>query len=150
VTSRTIRTESELAGWNRFLACQPLPFTVSYAKGIKRSLPQNATLHAWMGQIAAETGQAQAEVKAECKLWYGLPILERDSPAWVAKWQPLYGPLAYAQRLALFEVLPVTSVMTTRQMGELMDAIQKEYRAQGISLIDPENRRYEAEFGAGS
>jgi len=143
MTSRTIRTESELAGWGRFLACQPLPFTVSYAKGIKRSLPQNATLHAWFGQIAAETFQTQAEVKAECKLRYGLPIMERDNPAWVAEWSPLYGPLPYAQRLKLFEVLPVSSKMTTRQMAEFMDAVQKEYRGQGIELIDPEARKYE-------
>jgi len=59
----------------------------------------------------------------------------------------LYAPLPYAMRLRLFEALPVTSVMTTRQMGEYMDAVQKEYRAMGIALIDPEARKYAAEFG---
>ena len=144
MSSRTIRSESELAGWGRFLSSQPLPCTVSYAKGIKRSLPQNATLHVWFGQIAQETMQTQAEVKAECKLRYGVPIMERENQAWVAEWSPLYGPLSYAQRLKLFEVLPVTSKMTTRQLGEFMDALQKEYRAQGVNLIDPEARKYEA------
>jgi hypothetical protein len=110
-------------------------------------LPQNSTLHLWTGQIAAETGQSQAEAKAEIKLRFGLPIMERDNPAWVAKWEPLYGPLPHHMRLRLFEALPLTSLLTTRQMAELMDAIQKEYLAQGIPLVDPELRRLEQMYG---
>ena len=121
----------------------PLPITVSATKGARRSLPQNSTLHLWTGQIAAETGQTQAEAKAEIKLRFGLPIMERDRPDWVAKWSPLYGPLPYAARLLAFEAIPLTSLMTTRQMAEMMDAVQKFYLAQGIPLVDPEARRLE-------
>jgi hypothetical protein len=141
MTSRTIRTESELAGWGRFLACQPLPFTVSYAKGIKRSNQQSRTAEKWYQQIGSETGETQAEVKGQCKLMYGLPIMERDNGAWVEEWYPFYGPLPHVMRAKLFQVLPLTSLLTTRQMAEFMDAVQKEYRGQGIELIDPEALR---------
>lgn len=146
--ARVLHTEADLAAWTRFLAAQSFPMTVSQVKGAKRSLPQNETFHMWVGQIAAETGDTQAETKAECKLRFGLPIMERDNPSWVEAWSPLYAPLPYRMRLKLFQVLPLTSQLTTRQMGEFMDAVQKEYRSQGIYLIDPEARKYEAEMGA--
>ncbi len=144
--SRILRTDTDRAAWVNFLAAQALPLTVSATKGARRSLPQNATAAMWYGQIAAETGQTQAEAKAECKLRFGLPIMERDRAEWVAKWQPLYGPLPYAMQLRLFEAIPLTSLLTTRQMAEYMDAVQKEYRGQGIALIDPEARKYEEDF----
>ena len=144
--ARILRDEQERDRWLRFIEAQPLPLTVSATKGARRSLPQNSTAAAWYGQIAAETGQTQAEAKAECKLRFGLPIMERDRPDWVAKWRPLYDPLPYAMRLRLFEAIPLTSLLTVRQMSEYMDAVQKEYRAQGVPLIDPEARKYEQEF----
>lgn len=147
MAARVLHTPADLAAWTRFLSAQALPMTVSHSKGAKRSLPQNATFHKWVAQIAAETGDTQAETKAECKLRFGLPIMERDNARWVEKWQPLYAPLPYMMRLRLFEAIPLTSQFTTRQMSEFMDAVQREYRAQGVPLIDPEARKYEAEFG---
>ena len=145
--SRILRDERDLEAWSAFLRAQAFPMTVSQAKGAKRSNPQNSTLHAWFSQIAAETGQTPAEAKGEIKLRFGLPIMQTENAAWIAEWMPLYGPLSYAQRLKLFEVIPLTSKLTTRQMAALMDAVQREYRAQGIPLIDPDARKYEQDLG---
>jgi hypothetical protein len=144
--SRILRTETDRAAWARFLAAQSLPMTVSAVKGAKRSNPQNALFHQWCGQIAAATDQSAAEVKAECKLIYGLPIMEAECLAWVAEWQPLYGPLPYAMRRKLFECIPMTSLMTVKQLSAMMSAIQREYRAQGIALVDPDAMKYQSEF----
>lgn len=141
--SRILRTDQDRAAWQRFLNAQELPITVSAVKGAKRSNPQNSTFHKWLAQIAAEYGESQASIKAEIKKRFGLPIMERDNEAWVAEWQPLYGPLPYHMQLKAFECIPLTSKMTVRQMSELMDAVQREYRAQGIELIDPDARRIE-------
>ena len=140
--ARVLHDERDRAAWLAFVSAQPLPATVSLTKGARRSLPQNSTLHLWTGQIAAETGQTQAEAKAEIKLRFGLPIMERDNSEWVAKWHDLYAPLPYGMKLRLFEAIPLTSLLTTRQMAEMMDAIQKEYLAQGIPLTDPFIQRY--------
>jgi hypothetical protein len=148
MVARILRTDHDRAAWINFLAAQPLPLTVSAVKGAKRSLPQNATAAMWYGQIAAETGDTQADVKATCKLRFGKPIMERDNPAWVAKWSPLYTPLPYHTQVRLFEAIPVTSQFTTRQMAKYMDAVGREYRAQGIRLIDPDDLRYAAEMKA--
>lgn len=144
MATRILRNQSDIDGLARFLASNPLPVTVSVTKGAKRSTQQNRTAAMWYGQIGQEYGETQGAVKAQCKLRFGVPILERDNPAWVEKWQGFYAPLPYAARLVLFEAIPVTSVFTTKQMSEYMDAVQREYRSQGIDLIDPEARKYEA------
>ena len=141
--ARILRTDQDRAAWVRFLDAQDLPLTVSAVKGAKRSIPQNATLHKWFSQIADEYGDSTAAIKAECKLRFGLPIMEAERPEWVAQWQPLYSPLHYPMRIKLFECIPMTSLMTVKKMSALMEAIQREYRAQGIALIDPDARRLE-------
>jgi hypothetical protein len=148
MASRIIRDERDRDAWFRFLSNQPLPMTVSHAKGARRSNPQNATLHMWFSQIAAETYETPSAVKGACKRRHGLPIMEAENQAWVAKWEPLYGPLEYEMQVQLFEIIPMTSLFTVKQMSAFMDAVQLEYRAQGIALIDPEARRYEEEFGS--
>lgn len=122
------------------------PCTVSWAKGAKRSLAQNATIHMWMGQIAGATGQTQAEVKAFCKWHLGRPILIETKPDWAAKYAPMWESLSYEMRLQLFEFLPVTSVMGVRQLSDFMDAMQQHYLPMGIPLVDPEARKYEGEL----
>lgn len=146
MTARILRTDADRMAWVNFLAAQPLPMTVSAIRGARRSLPQNATAAKWYAQIAAETGEEPAEVKAQCKWRHGKPIMEAERPDWVAEWAPLYGPLPYHSQIKLFEIIPLTSLLTVRQMSAYMDAVQREYRAQGFDLIDPEARKYEAEF----
>lgn len=147
MVSRILKTEADRAAWGQFLAAQTLPMTVSHLKGAKRSNQQSKTAEVWYSQIGTETGQAPIEAKAECKLTFGLPIMERDKPEWVAKWEPLYGPLPHIMRLRLFEALPMTRQFTVRQMSEYMDEVQRRYRSMGIPLIDPEARKYASEFG---
>ena len=142
--ARILKTDRDREAWVRFLSAQELPLTVTSVRGAKRSLPQNSLFHQWVAQIATETGQSQTEAKAEIKLTFGLPIMERDRPDWIAEWSPLYGPLPYHMRRKLFQVIPLTSLLTARQMAEMMDAIEREYRAQGVALVDPEAAKWEA------
>jgi hypothetical protein len=144
--ARILKTETDRAAWGAFLAAQPLPLTVSATKGARRSIPQNSTAAKWYAQIAAETGEEPAEVKAQCKWRHGKPIMEAERPDWVAEWQPLYAPLPYRMQIKVFEIIPLTSLLTVRQMTQYMDAVQREYRAQGFDLIDPEARKYEGAF----
>lgn len=145
MAGRVLRTDHDRAAWVTFLAAQPLPMTVTAIKGAKRSIPQNSTAAKWYAEIAAETGDTPIAIKALCKHQFGLMIMQAQNPAWVAEWEPLYGPLDYQRRLKLFEVIPLTSKFTTKQFGEYMDAIQKTYTAQGIRLTDPGAQMYQQE-----
>lgn len=144
--SRAIRTEQDREAFIRLLMQFQIPCTASLAKGIRRSQQQSRTAEKWYSQIGAETGQLPIQVKGECKLMYGLPIMQTENAAWVAEWEPIYGPFDYKGRLKLFEIIPLTSKLTTKQMSNYMDAVQGVYRAMGIPLIDPEALKYEAEF----
>lgn len=145
MTSRVIKTQGDLEGWFKFLSLQPMPMTVSQTKGAKRTRPQNRTIHLWFGEIAAYMGDRTAdEVKAECNLRFGLPILTRDDAEWSSAFGYIFNSLSYPAKLKAIRVLdvPFTRRMTVKQLTEYMDAMQVEYRGQGIHLTDPELMKY--------
>lgn len=121
----------------------PAGVVVRFTSGKSRSQRQNRTIHMWFGQIAGwSQDQSAAEVKAENKLEIGLPIMEANQPEWIDEWEPLYAPFPYAQRLKLFEVIPMTSKMKVREMQQFMNAMQRKYAQMGLILIDPEARKH--------
>jgi len=140
--SRILRTEVERDDWLRFLTAQPFPMTVSQLKGENKTQRQNSTLHMWFSDVSRETGDEAWEVKGRCKAKFGLPIMKRDNPEWVAEYEPLYMPLPYELRIKFFSFVPMTRLMKVQQMGELMDAVQRHYTQQGIALRDPEAQKY--------
>lgn len=149
MASRILRNRRDLQQWVNFLTGQAFPMTASYVSGAKRTNPQNATAAMWYAQIGAETGETPAQVKARCKLTHGRLIMQKDRPDWVTEWEPLYAPIPHHMRLKLFEALPLTRLLTTRQMSEYLDAVKREHEEMGIELVDPEARKYEREFGNG-
>jgi len=146
LTTRILRDEADRQAWVTLLCARDLPLTVSAIKGADRTAQQNRLSHKWYAQIGDEFGELAATVKARCKYRFGLPIMIRDNPAWVAKWSGLYAPIlrdgTAEQKALAFEAVPMTSQFTSRQMSEYMDAVQICYRAQGVQLIDPEARKY--------
>lgn len=144
--SRVIKTEQELDGWVGALRSQPLPLTVSYTRGAKRTNPQNRTIHMWYGEAARQLGDVtDIEVRAECKLMFGVPILRRDDAAFLLRYDRDFKPLGYEQKRRIFEALDpaITSLMTTVQLKEYMDAMQRHFATAGVYLTDPELRGYE-------
>lgn len=143
--SRVIKTKQDLDGWVRFLQAQNLPMTVSKVAGAKRSDAMNRTIHLWFGEVAAYMGDRTAdEVKAECNLRFGLPILTRDDAEWSSAFGYIFNSLSYPAKLKAIRVLdvPFTRRMTVKQLTEYMDAMQVEYRGQGVHLTDPEMMKY--------
>lgn len=111
-----------------------------------RTSAQNRLVHRWFADIArAMVGQSEAEIKAECNLIYGRPILARDDPEWEAAFGYIFDSLSYPAKLKAVRVLdvPFTRRMKVKQLSEYMEQMQKDYREQGIYLTDPELRKYE-------
>jgi hypothetical protein len=124
----------------------PLPFSMTIGDGDARTLSQNALLHKWFGQIAAHFGDRDAmTVKGECHHKFGLPIkLRNEQFAWV--WKQTGAKLTYSQQCNYLAsgTLNVSSGMSVKELTEYMDAMARDYREQGVDLIDPEARKYEA------
>jgi len=113
------------------------PFVVQVV-GPKRSRDQNAISHALYAQIAAQLeDQTAQEVRAECKLRYGVPILRAGSEEFRAQYDKVIKPHDYETKLAIMEWLPVTSLMSKEQFSEYLDCVIREFSKQGVSIIMP-------------
>jgi len=135
----TAQEAGRLAEWVEGLT---VPFTLTVKEGKLRSLSQNALLHKWFGEIAKQTNESADQVKRDCKFYQGCPILMADDPDFVAFISNL-SHLTVEQKIASMDYVSVTSVMDTKQLSAMCDAVQRKYLGQGFRLTDPELRKYE-------
>lgn len=113
--------------------------TVSVKAGKNRSLDQNAISHAWYSQVARELREDDDRgVKRFCKLHFGVPILRAEDEEFRTVYDAVIRKvLSYEQKLVVMDMLPVTSRMTTRQIGQYMEDVQGHYRPLGVALEFP-------------
>ena len=148
MTARVIRTHGDIAGLAKLLGVRKLPVTVTIMAGAKRTDAQNRLIQRWNGEIAEQRGDMTfEEVRAENKLQFGVPILRRDDEAFRETYDATFRPLPYAAKLALFVHLDpaVTRKMTTKQLSEYCDVLQRHYLELGFRLTDPEALKYGGE-----
>lgn len=148
MTSRAIRTEGDIEALRLFLRGRKLPVTVEIVSGVKRSNPQNKLGHKWYAEIAAQKGdETELDVKKYCKLHFGVPIMRATSEIFRAEYDRVLRPLPYETKLALMAFYPVTSIMTTKQETEYLEAIRDEFIGKGFRLTDPEMQKYQHLYG---
>lgn len=108
----------------------------------KRSLNANALQHEWYSIIAKHTGSSAEEVKDFCKYEFGRNILLKsdeelsdllNSVNWPARARSWKMSVEDAKRLA-FSKMSVTSVFSSSQSMEYMDAMKSHYQAEGFTL----------------
>ncbi|WP_414613962.1 NinB/YbcN family protein [Stenotrophomonas muris] len=113
--------------------------TVSITHGKARSLDQNAISHAWYEQVSRELREdTPLGVKSFCKLHFGVPILRAEDDDFRAKYDKAVKPMAYEDKLILMEWFPVTSLMTTPQLSQYLESVQRHYQRLGVWLEFPE------------
>lgn len=142
-TSRSIETEHDRDLLIKFIMSKKLPFTVSMADGKVRSLKQNKTQRLWHNEIAMQLGdRTPEEVRGECKLTLGVPILRAENEVFRVRYDAVVRPLSYEQKLAIMMEpldMPITRLMTTRQHSAYLESIIRHYTAQGIVLTIPDD-----------
>ena len=145
MTSRVIETDSDLDMLGKFLAAHKRPFTVSITKGKKRSIEQNKLQRMWMNEASEQLGdRPPEEVRGECKLTIGVPILRAENESFRERYDAVVRPLPYEQKLALMMEpfdFPVTRLMSTKQKTAYLDEVSRHFAAQGVVLTSPEDRR---------
>ena len=116
------------------------PMTIAVYRGRTRyrSLNQNALAWDWYRQIANWRGDHTVnEVRAECKLRIGIPILRAENPEFREQYDAALKGLPYAAKLKLMVEpvnFPVSSIMTVKQMSSYLDCIQREWAERGLFL----------------
>ena len=142
--TRSVRIDcTHEAGWDALagVRSQALlsnkPFVVQVV-GQRRSLDQNAISHALYSQIASSLeDQTVQEVRSECKLRHGVPILRAASETFRETYDKVIKPHDFETKLKIMEWLPVTSLMDKAQFSEYLDTVIREYSKQGVSIIMP-------------
>ena len=109
-----------------------------------RSLSQNRLSHMHYSQIASQMYEQPAETKARCKLDYGIPILIAEDEYFAEKWHKVTRHLTREELLEAVTIIPVTSLMNTKQMTSYINAYMQQHQAQGIALSHPDDLYYEA------
>lgn len=110
--------------------------------GTNRSTDQNALSHAWYNQISMDLAeQTPEEVKCECKLRFGVPILRAEDPDFAEMYDAsIKRHLTYEQKLKAMRFLPVTSLMTKDQISRYLQVIQYQFAQRGVNLEFPDER----------
>lgn len=112
-------------------------FFLDPTKTKKRSLSQNDLINAMYGDISKWLKEPVIEVRRECKLRYGVPILR----AYDDDFRKFYDThikknLTYEEKLTAMDFLPVTSRMSVGQATEYIETVQREYAGRGVVFED--------------
>ncbi|MDG4650091.1 hypothetical protein P6F26_16710 [Roseibacterium sp. SDUM158017] len=147
--TKVLREPTHVEALARLLADRKLPLTVSWAQGATRSSLQNRLAQRWFTDIAMQTGdRTHEDVRAECKLTIGVPILRAENEAFRVSYDRTMKGLDCEQKIEAIKAfdLPVTRLMTVSQMTAFMDEMQRTWTSRGIVLTDPEALKYQEEF----
>ena len=147
--TKIIREPIHVEALANMLRGRKLPITVTWTQGAPRSTAQNRLAQRWFTDIATQLGdQTHEDVRAECKLHFGVPILRAENEAFRLSYDRVIKALPYEEKLAAIKAfdLPVTRLMNVKQMTAFMDEMQRHWSGQGVRLTDPESLKYEQEF----
>lgn len=110
---------------------------ISFKTGKSRSALQNSHSHAWYGELARLLTEDDAlGWKCFCKLTMGVPILRAEDPEFREFYDgSIKDSFTYEQKVAAMKYLPVTSLMTKKQLKAYEEAMQTHFRDKyGIEL----------------
>jgi len=130
-----INSESARERFIRFVSSVPLDddTVFTWRKYHRdRSLEQNALSHALYKQAAEQFGdRTPQDVRRECKLRYGVPILRGADPEYCAAYDKAIKPHSYEDKLQMMDYWPVTRLMTVDQMQYYLDTVMLALAGQG-------------------
>ena len=135
----------------KLIETQKLPFTANIQRGSIRSYEQNRLQRLWCNEISEQLGdRTPEEVRGECKLTIGVPILRAEDEEFRVQYDRLIRPLAYEDKLACMMEpidLPVTRRMKTAQKNKYLDGIFDLFTKQGVILTIPIDKRFGPSVG---
>lgn len=150
MSTHVLRSAEDIPKLGQRLALRTkFPLTVTVTQGATQGKKQNRLAQRWYTDIARQLGdQTHEEVRAECKLDHGVPIMRAENEAFRQSWDAAMGHLTREQKLLAIEKLdiPVTRLMLAKQMTAYMNEMTRFWSRQHIHLTDPEALKYEEEF----
>lgn len=142
MVQRVVRNPQDRQMLHTYLEGRKLPFTVDIEDGRDRSNEQNRLSQKWYAEIAEQTGEDREDVRARCKLKFGLPILMQSSDAFRDLCRRRIQPLSHQERVEAIRDfdIPITRLMNVTQMTRYMDEMFRHHAEFGIVLTVPPDR----------
>jgi hypothetical protein len=142
VPHRIIASAADVEALTTLLGTLKQPFTVEWRQGRDRSLDQNELMWLWATEASRQRGDVTSdEVQQEWKLIYGVPILREEEASFREVYDEALKGQPYPVKLKAMRFLPITSIMSVKQMTKFLDTVQRECAQQGIRLTDPDPMR---------
>ncbi|WP_028955893.1 hypothetical protein [Sulfitobacter sp. 20_GPM-1509m] len=146
MTTRVISTPEQQADVCAILGnIEKLPITVTWVQGKDRTGQQNALAFKWYKEIAEQLGDREPhEVRADCKLHIGVKMMVTEDETFREAWHRLMLTQFTMEQKLQFMVepleMPITRLMSTRQMTRYLEAIIARYAPMGVHLTIPEDK----------
>lgn len=141
--ARFIENEEARALLVAFIKNHALPFVANIYEGGRRSDAQNRLQRLLCNEIASQwEGHDPEDVRAYCKLVFGIPILREASDEYRETYDRIIKPHTYENKLEMMKLpidLPVTRIMTKEQKTEYLDKIYTHFTEKGFILTRPED-----------
>lgn len=147
--TKVLRQPEHVEALAAMLRGRRMPITVSWAQGASRSQAQNRLAQRWFSDVSLQLGDhTHEEVRAMCKLVFGVPILRAENEAFRLSYDATMKRLSYEAKIDAIKAfdLPVTRMMTVKQMTAFMDEMHRHWTTEGVRLTDPDALKYEDEF----
>lgn len=109
-----------------------------------RSGKQNRLSHLWYATRSVDTGLGADEEKCYCKLMFGVPILIEEDEEFASFFDEALRGLPYDKLMEAMKFVPVTSIMTVKQMTRYLHDLDQASAEVGIILPRPEDIYEEA------
>lgn len=106
-----------------------------------RSDLQNRLSHSWYGELAENLKENDAiGYKCFCKLHFGVPIMRAEEDEFREIYDTAIKALSYEKKLAMMKILPVTSLMNTKQLTSYLEQMKNYYfEHNGFDLKYPQD-----------
>lgn len=142
-----IRSEKGLEYACGLIRAKGFPVMVSWQAGEPtRRDRQNRLAQRWFTDIAKQRGDmTHEEARAMCKLHFGVPILREENDAFRASYDAVMKHLPYEAKLQAIQAfdMPITRLMSVKQMTRFMDNTGAYWRKEGVRLTDPAMMTYQ-------
>lgn len=143
MVTKVLKSEADIEALSRFIAARgSFPITVTITKGASRADAQNRLAQKWNADISRQLeDQTFEEVRSFNKLQFGIPILREQNEAFCVEYDRVLGQMEYGDKLKAIQTfdLPVTRLMTVKQMTSYMDTVQRYWTEQGFWLTSPDD-----------
>lgn len=143
MVTKVLKRVEDIESLTKFiLARDSFPITVTITKGASRADAQNRLAQKWNSDIARQLEDDTFDaIRAYNKLHFGIPILLSENEAFGVEYDRVMGRLGYEEKLAAISAfdLPVTRILTVKQMTAYLDAVQRHWTQQGFWLTSPDD-----------